>query len=115
MIQKRATPRYEIRLAAELKIEGRTVTGTTRNVSMGGLCLELDRPLQEGALVRLTLFMVEDDVEAEGQRGLDLAATVQWSAEADRGFTVGVKFGNLTASQTTALTQALKATGEPAA
>ena len=101
-------PRFPIRIGAELRLEGRTITGTTRNLSSGGVCLEIDRPLAEGALVRLTLFTVEDDVETEGARGLELTGTVQWSAEADRGYAIGIKFGNLTGAQAKALERALK-------
>lgn len=111
--QARANPRFDIRLGAELRIEGRTLTGTTRNLSLGGLCLEIDRPVKEGTLLHLTLFVVEDGVETEGARGLDLTCTVQWMAEADRGYAIGVKFGALTSAQKNALTNALKAVGEP--
>lgn len=106
-------PRYPIRIGAELRVEGKLVTGTTRNLSLGGVCLEIDRPLAEGALLRITLFTVEDDVEAEGARGLELTGTVQWMAEADHGYAVGVKFGNLTAVQAKMLEGALRAVGEP--
>ena len=61
----------------------------------------------------LTLFVVEDESRAEGARGLELTGTVQWMAEGDRSYAVGIKFGNLTATQTAALTNALKAMGEP--
>jgi hypothetical protein len=105
-------PRYEIRLSAELKLDARIVSGTTRNLSIGGVCIEIDRPVTEGKLVRLTLFIVEDDIEAEGARGLELTGTVQWTAEGDRGYAVGIKFGKLTAAQETALGNALKAVGE---
>lgn len=105
-------PRYNIRLSAELKVDAHVVTGTTRNLSMGGVCIEIDRPVKEGKLIRMTLFVVEDDVEAEDARGLDLTGTVQWMAEADRGYAVGIKFGNLNASQSSALTNALRTVGE---
>ncbi len=105
-------PRIPIRIAAELRVDGKQVTGMTRNLSDGGVCVEIDRPLKEGALVQLTLFTVEDDVEAEGARGLDLTGTVQWTAEADRGYAVGLKFGTLTAQQKNALTRALKIAGD---
>lgn len=106
---QRANPRYDIRLSAELRVEGRVITGTTKNLSMGGLCVEIDRPLPENSLVRMTLFVVEEDVEAEGARGLELTGNVQWVAEGDRGYAVGLKFGNLSATQKTALGNALKA------
>lgn len=105
-------PRFNIRLSAELKLDAHTVTGTTRNLSLGGVCVEIDRPVAEGKLIRLTLFIVEEDIEAEGARGLELTGTVQWMAEGDRGYAVGIKFGNLTAAQQTALGNALKAVGE---
>jgi hypothetical protein len=108
----RANPRYDIRIGAELRIEGKVITGTTRNLSLGGVCLEIDRPVKEGSLLRITLFLVEDDVESENARGLDLTGTVQWSAEADRGYNVGVKFGNLTAAQQAGLGNAMKTVGE---
>lgn len=105
-------PRYAIRLSAELKLDAHTVTGTTRNLSLGGVCVEIDRPVVEGKLIRLTLFIVEDDIEAEGARGLDVTGTVQWTAESERGYAVGIKFGKLTGAQETALGNALKAVGE---
>ena len=108
-------PRFNVRLSAELKVDAHRITGTTRNLSTGGVCVEVDRPVPEGKLIRLTLFVVEDDVETEGARGLELMGTVQWMAEGDRNYAVGIKFGNLNAAQTTALTNALKAVGEPPA
>jgi hypothetical protein len=108
-------PRHEIRLSAELRVEGKTVTGVTRNLSPGGVCLEIDRPIVEGAPVRLMLFVVEDDIEAEGARGLELTGTVQWAAESERGHAIGVKFASLTTAQSNALTGALRAIGQPTA
>jgi len=106
-------PRFNIRLSAELKVDAHHLTGTTRNLSTGGVCVEIDRPIPEGKLIRMTLFVVEDDVETEGARGLDLTGTVQWMAEGDRNYAVGIKFGNLNAAQSAALINALKAVGEP--
>ncbi|HEY2747123.1 MAG TPA: PilZ domain-containing protein [Polyangia bacterium] len=112
--QQPRAPRFNIRLSAELKVDALRITGTTRNLSTGGVCVEIDRPVPEGKLIRVTLFVVEDDVETEGARGLELAGTVQWTAEGDRNYAIGIKFGNLNAQQTTQLTNALKAVGEPA-
>jgi hypothetical protein len=104
-MQARA-PRYNIRLSAELKVDAQRITGTTRNLSIGGVCVEIDRPVPEGKLIRLTLFVVEDDVETEGARGLDVTGTVQWLAEGDRNYAVGIKFGTLSPQQTTQLSNA---------
>lgn len=106
-------PRRDVRLSAEVKLETARLTGTTRNLSLGGVCIEIDRPVAEGKQLQLTLFIVEDGIETEGARGLELVGTVQWTAEADRGYAVGIKFGSLSARQQSSLTNALRAMGEP--
>jgi len=108
----RRDPRYDLRISAEVRAQGATCTGVTRNLSMGGLCVEIDRPLPEGALVQLTLFAVEDDVEAASGSGLQLSGTVQWQAEGERGHAHGIKFGTLSAAQQASLKQALVTVGE---
>jgi hypothetical protein len=105
-------PRIPLRLSAELRIGGRLVTGTTRNLSDGGVCVELDLPLAEGSTVNLTLFVVEEEIEAEGARGLDLTATVRWTAEGERGYSAGLQFEGLSAIQKAGVERALKAVGE---
>src|SRR5262245_20900225 len=110
----RTARRYEVRLAAELTVEGKKLAGKTRNLSIGGLCVELDRPCAEGTAVRILLFVVEDDVEAEGSKGLELDATVQWVAEGEKGYAIGVKFNPLPPPQVTLLQNALKQIGESA-
>jgi hypothetical protein len=103
--------RFVIRLSAELRVDGKLVTGVTRNLSEGGVCVEIDRPIAEAATVRLKLFVVEDDVEAEGAHGLELTGMVQWAAEADRGWAIGLKFDALSPTQAAALNAALKSIG----
>ena len=93
-MQPRA-PRFNIRLSAEIKVDTATVTGTTRNLSTGGVCVEIDRPVQEGKMIRLKLFIVEDEIETEGARSLDLSGTVQWTAEGDRGTELFLNLVNL--------------------
>ena len=79
-------------LSAELRTPTFQTVGTTRNVSTGGVCVEIDRDIPEGQLVELVLFLVEDEIEAEGKRALSLMAMVQWSGEGDRGYQVGFRF-----------------------
>jgi hypothetical protein len=110
--QQPRAPRYAIRLSAELKLGNRATSGMTRNLSTGGVCVEIDRPLTEGQQLGVTLFIVEDDVEAEGARGLELTGSVQWVAEADRGYAIGIKFATLTPAQSQQLANALRAMGE---
>lgn len=104
--------RFNVRLSAELRIDTKTISGTTRNLSSGGVCVEIDRPVAEGKQLAMRLFIVEDEIETEGARGLELTGTVQWTAEADRGYAVGIKFVNVTPQQTQQLQNALRAVGE---
>src|SRR5262249_54878949 len=108
-------PRYNIRLSAEVRVDALRLTGTTRNLSISGVCVEVDRPVAEGKPLRMTLFVVEDDVETEGARGLELNGTVQWMAEGDRNYAIGIKFADLSPAQTSALVNAIKTVGEPPA
>jgi hypothetical protein len=105
-------PRYEIRVSAELRLpDGKLATAVTRNLSEGGVCVELDRPLAEGVELEVGLFVVEDEIEAEGKRSLAVRGTVQWSSEADRGFAAGLKFINVSAETQAQLVAAIKRLG----
>ena len=105
-------PRYAIRLSAELRTAEFRVTGTTRDVSAGGLCVEIDRPIAEGTTLDITLFIVEDDIEVVGGRGLDLHAAVQWVAETDRGHALGLRFVDVPPAKLAALKHALAQLGD---
>lgn len=79
---------------------------------MGGVCLEIDRPLEEGAVLALTLFLVEEEIEVEGRRGLDLSVRVQWTADAEHGYVAGVKFIDLTPPKQATIAKALQIIAE---
>ncbi len=102
-------PRYPLRLAAELHHPSFRSGGTTRNVSSGGACVEVDRPVAEGSELDVVLFAVEDDIESESGSQLRLRATVQWSAESDRAYQVGLRWLGATPQQLAALERALGA------
>jgi hypothetical protein len=104
-------PRWSVRLAAELRVGSLTAAGTTRDVSVGGVCVELARQFPEGTAVQVVLFVVEDDIESADQRTLVLEASVQWSAEAETGYAHGLKFAETDAAKLTALANALRALG----
>jgi hypothetical protein len=102
-------PRYEVRIGAELRLGTTVLTGTTRNLSEAGVCVEITRPLGEGADLAVLLFSVEDEVEAEGARGLLLSGRVQWCAESDSGgYAVGLRFLDLQPAQAEGLRRALQ-------
>jgi hypothetical protein len=104
-------PRWSVRLAAELRVGDVTAAGATRDVSSGGVCVELARQFPEGTPVQVILFVVEDDIESVDQRTLVLSATVQWTAEAETGYAHGLKFAESDPAKLTALTNALRALG----
>jgi hypothetical protein len=104
----RSDKRFDVRLSMELVLDGRAVTGATRNVSLGGVCVELERKLQEKAYLRFNLFLVEEEIESVTASALDLTGTVQWTAESENGYAAGIKFANLTNAQKAALEARLK-------
>jgi hypothetical protein len=104
-------PRYPVSLAADLRGPGWKTAGTTRNISVGGLCVEIDRLVPEATRLEVTLFVVEDEVESADGRTLSMAATVQWSSEGDVGYLHGLKFVDLTPAQSAAVGNALRNLG----
>jgi hypothetical protein len=102
-------PRLPIKLSAELHHPAFKTSGMTRNLSDGGACVEVAQPIIEGTMLDVILFVVEDDIETEGGSRLALKASVQWMAESDRGYQVGLKWHEPTAQQITSLTRALAA------
>ena len=42
--QQPRAPRFNIRLSAEVNLEGKVVTGVTRNLSIGGVCIGRRKP-----------------------------------------------------------------------
>ena len=105
-------PRYSIRFAAEVQHGPNQITATTRNLSVGGACLELDRALPEGAELDLALFVIEDDIESVGGSRLAMRACVQWATEPEPGqrvYQVGIKWLAPTPQQLAALQRALRA------
>ena len=87
------------------------VSGNTRNISSGGVCVEIPRALAVGTLVELTLFVVEDEIESLDARTLGFRASVQWATEGELGHVHGLKFVDATPQQIAILEKALKALG----
>jgi hypothetical protein len=80
---RRAHQRVDVRLSAEVRAAGRRHAAATRNLSLGGCCIESAYPLVEGATLDLALFVVVDDVELANLPPLECRASVQWTAEND--------------------------------
>ena len=114
-IETRKAPRIDVRLSAEVTHQGRVFTVTTRNLSVGGVCLESAVALPDGAELGVGLFLVFDDVEDATRPPLALKAKVAWSAPPENppGPTVlGLRFESVSAQQLDGLTRFLKQVGE---
>lgn len=111
MIEHRRHQRVDVALSAEIQREDGTFTAVTRNLSVGGAALEPERPLKDGELLRLSLFLVYDGIEDERTPPLIVGAKVMWTGEGDDGsHTAGVRFENISPAQTDWLKRFLKVT-----
>jgi len=97
----RAHPRTKIELSAEVDNFKDRFTAATRDLSLGGAGLDMDRPLKEAAAISVALFLVVDEVEDEQTKPLTVRAKVAWCAESDEEgrFSAGVRFEDLTPQQ----------------
>jgi c-di-GMP-binding flagellar brake protein YcgR len=97
--QRRQHQRLDLRMSAEIRTERVVFTATTRDLSEGGAGLISDRPLEEGELVAMGLFLVLDDVESDTPP-LWVKGRVAWTGENDDGkHTAGVRFEVITDQQ----------------
>lgn len=109
-VENRKNPRFPIRLSAEVNHTGRLFTAVTRDLSLGGVCLEAGRVLPEGDAIHLALFLVVDDVEDATQPPLEVRARVVWAAAGEEGrpSTIGLRFEALSSIQTAGLQRLLR-------
>lgn len=102
---RRAHPRFDVRLAAELSLPGgKTTAAVTRDLSVGGTCVESAYPLADGSEIGIALFVVVDGVEEASLPSLRISATVQWTAQNDEAaievrHIAGLKFAALSEAQ----------------
>jgi hypothetical protein len=102
---RRAHPRFDLRLAAELSLPGgKTTAAVTRDLSVGGTCVESAYALEDGSEIGVALFVVVDGVEEATLPALKVRATVQWTAQNDETaievrHIAGLKFSALTEAQ----------------
>jgi c-di-GMP-binding flagellar brake protein YcgR len=112
--QRRQHARIDAKLSAEITLGEEVFTATTRDISMGGVGLDLDRPLAEGTEIGIDLFLVVDDVEDERSAPLKVRGAIAWCAERDEGeYAVGIRFEDIAANQLTWLKQFLDYVAPP--
>lgn len=104
--------RYEVELAAEVDAQGEALLAATRNLSKGGVCLDVEQPLDEGATLGISLFLTLEGIEHADSEALLVQARVIWcTARDDGGYTAGLQFGTLSAGQTAAVESFLRRLG----
>ena len=96
---RRIDPRYERQLAVEVLFEGKKHTARTRNLSLGGLYVEMDATFAIGATVQLR-FQLPTQPEP-----VEVAGDVRWVVKKGPGDTngVGIRFQGLRARDVWAL------------
>ena len=110
MENRREHERYDAEVTAELDIGGDVLMAETRDVSSGGVKVEIEGEIEEGKEVGLTLILTEDGIEDPNQDPFEAPATVMWTAPTDGGVTMaGLRFGDLAADHNTRLTTFLAA------
>jgi hypothetical protein len=80
---RRAHQRFNLHLSAEIATANGVITAVTRDLSVGGCCLESAYQLVEGAHIELSLFLVVDGIEDVDTPPLVVPANIQWTAEND--------------------------------
>jgi len=105
--------RYEVELAAEVEAAGEALLAASRNLSKGGVCLDVEKPLPEGATLSVSLFLTLEGIEHADHEALVVPAQVIWCTERDEGgFTAGLQFGTLSSRQVDAVETFLRTLAE---
>lgn len=109
-VESRISPRLAVRLSAEVRHGASTFTAVTRDLSIGGVCLEADRALPEGDPLVVVLFLVVDDVEDAAQPALEMKGKVAWAVagEGAEPARMGVRFESVSPHQLDGLSRFLK-------
>jgi len=113
MSEHRAHPRFAVAVRGELEHEGDTLAGETENLSTGGVALKVRRPVPDGAVVGVFLFLAQDGFEDPDEEPLTTKAAVRWTAEADGGkHMIGLQFAKLEGAKKARLARFLSIVGE---
>ena len=95
---EREHPRYAHEATVTVHVRDSTLKGRTQNVSRGGLCASLPRPIAAGSEVEVDLVLVfDEDAQSEPLR---MPARVAWSTPFDDQFQIGLSFRPIDAEKT---------------
>lgn len=97
---RRDNVRHDVVVMAEVMINNQLHEGVTRNLSTGGVNVELDVEAPDGERLALTLLLTLDGVEDASAEPFESVATVVWSAPTDSGrWMIGLRFSSSPAQQ----------------
>lgn len=99
---RRAQQRFDVRIPVELTYQDQVLQTFTRNISLGGMFVELPEKLPFGAVVQLRFAL------PELAEPLTVDAHVRWTQGADG---VGVQFSSLRAREVWALQKLFSSLG----
>jgi c-di-GMP-binding flagellar brake protein YcgR len=113
MENRRQHKRFDAAVAAEVEVDGQVYEAETRDVSIGGVSVLLDEPLDEGATLAVTLILTEDGIESANEESVTAQAQVMWAAPTDDGACMlGLRFSPLPGAQAQRLQRFLAALAE---
>ncbi len=100
MENRRTHPRFHTALSVEVFTGKDVIPAQAQNLSLGGVGIAVDSPLQEQAQVGLSMFLVEDGIEDERTDALNVRGQVIWCTPSDTaGFLAGIRFAPLQAAE----------------
>jgi c-di-GMP-binding flagellar brake protein YcgR len=103
-----------VAVTVEVDITDDTWVGETRDVSAEGVSLVLDREVNEGEKVGVTLILTQDGIEDAKEEPFQSQAEVVWSAPTAAGpWMAGLRFKKLGERQVHQLERFLKAFKRP--
>jgi len=109
-IDQRTAARYNVEVSAEVYTPQAVLPASTRNLSTTGVCFEIDRALEEGSTVGVSLFLTSDGIEDPDTEALNIKSEIIWCSERDdSGFTVGARFNDLSDENSATLKEFLGA------
>ena len=104
----REHPRYAHEATVTLHTPGHSITGSTRNLSRGGLCATLAEEVAVGSDIDLDLRLMFGDRQSEPLR---LRARIAWCTAIDDYYQIGMQFRALHRDTAAYLTMLLRFLG----
>ncbi len=88
--------RYNVAVSAEVALDGDTCAAETRDISMGGVSISIEKEIKENSSVELALILTQDGIEDPDEEPFETKADVMWNAPSDTGaWMIGLRFANL--------------------